>query len=1663
MSFAAVQIQRFRGRPLPRICIRGVSMKIRAALVFAVLFALRVSADFPAPSVPNKPMFGKKTYNAAAGSQAVAHEVVAANTSCDLPDTQYTLVVTNGNADGTGKAASGTISVNGTDMAGAELAAGAATITKNVTLSGATNTIDVTINAPAGAAAVVGVEIWRKPSLPVLPPVPYSVTSGTKSFGMQFDAVDPGYPATLIVTRTAGLAVNDTITVKLNGTAIVTRADFTVSPQTVRKPVTLQEVGNLLTTDIGAGSHSASVTVEVRQTGDGHYPEITLGAIPAVVGTTPFTLTGTFSDTGGCGSVTLNGSVPLTVAANGTFSTSLALVHGANNIVLTGYDCAGNAVQTDQKVLFYDTDPPVITMTKPVAGSFTKSTTVAVSGKVTDDGPLPATLKVNGVSVTVSFSGSFSTNATVAAGDGAKTITLVATDRVNRSTTLAVPVTLDATPPSVTATLSPAPTTNGWNAPGAVVTFTCSDSGSGIATCPAPVTVTQSGASQAISGTATDVAGNTAVATRTVNVDGNAPQVTITAPPAAVRATPYALHGNVSDALSGVAAVSCNGVAGTTNGSTFDCSVPLVPGDNALTVAVTDRIGNSAAATSSLLFDQRAPSIAIATPAGGSTVNGATVTVSGSASDDDQLASLRIGGTGVTLDAAGGFTRDVSLVQGDNAVTIDATDRAGNTASTVVHVNRFVVPVVTIASPADLVVLQSSTITVTGTVSDPQATVVVNDITASVSGTNFTAAGVALAQGRTVVTANASSPSGGTATTSINVYRDSIPPRVAVYSPDDNATVYASPIALSGMVDDIVVGTINARQMHVTVNGREAEVSNRAWLLRDLALTPGANTITIAATDEGGNTTVLSHHVTFAPPPPLPHLELVSGNGQTARIATLLTNPIVAHAVAPDGSAMPNAMLTFEVIDSDGTLTAGGTTARVVTVPSDAAGNAAAQWTLGHRAGSGNNRVQIRAAGFAAPIEATATAQPATPHLVVVDSGNNQFGVAGDALPRPLVAIAVDEGNNRLADVPVTFTVVDGGGTFNGQPSLVVNTDSDGRAVARPALGPNAGEDNNRFTAVASGASANATFVASGRAAGPVAMTSVTGVILDNTSVPIAGVSVRIEGTTLTAQTDAQGQFTIGSAPVGYVKLFVDGSTAQRPGTWPTLEYALYTLPGVDNSVGMPIYLLPIDTTRGVFVDDTNGGTLTLPELPGFSLKVAAGSVTFPGGGRTGTVSATLVHADRIPMAPGFGQQPKFIVTIQPAGAHFDPPAPLTFPNVDGLKPGASTEMYSFDHDLGQFVSIGTGTVTADGSTIKSDPGVGLIKAGWHATGGPQPPGATAACGPCNHVVDNACAIDAGQNRHPCPDDGDPSTIDVCMSGECKHLKPTVTVELTSPQDHFVIHPDSQPPNIVATAHVDVPGVGNFDAGAVIKWKAHIYWDPPVRPRVEVRLAPGDSGTVWRFAQPNAGGNLEVTATLIRNGRETVTSRPARETISGSFSGIQPVLDNIDVVVDFAGQGAADRLKLIACHESAQSLNNFNPALHNTPLIGGDRKGVGIMQVTPGDDDPPAPIDVYWDWRANVNVGLSIWYQKTRESNNSIAGARSAHPGLRDLTAAERLDDITRRYNGGKQYEYNAATNDWKEITNHPQNELYVCRVKFESDCYSGATRQTNVCNPPQH
>ena len=862
---------------------------------------------------------------------------------------------------------------------------------------------------------------------------------------------------------------------------------------------------------------------------------------------------------------------------------------------------------------------------------------------------------------------------------------------------------VDDDAPVITATAAPPPNAAGWHNGSVTVSFACDDATSGIASCPAAVVAAAEGADQVISGTARDVAGNTATARVTLDIDRTAPVITIASPAegATVSGTQVTVTGQVADALSGATHVACNGTRTPVTGGQFTCTVAVTGGENVLSFAATDAAGNS------------------------------------------------------------------------------------GTASRTIRVTT--TPVVTITEPAPFSFVNISPITVRGTVSDRNATVTVGGIATPLSNGVFSVQ-VPLVEGNNNVTAVAQSATGEAGTGSVQVTLDTTPPHVTIYTPADGTVTTDPAITISGLVNDIVVGTVNDQQAQVTVNGVAARVANRSFVAANVPLALGENLIRATARDRVGNAytaqiTVRRETAAGA------RIETVSGDAQSAAIGAILPQPLTVRLVTAAGQPAANQSVVFRVVQSDGTLgdVAGSNAGRhSVAVTSDQNGLARVRYRLGTSAGAGNNRVEATATGFTGTASFVVSATAGTPVRVNVDAGVGQTGTITQPLTFPFVVVVTDAGNNRLAHVPVTFRVREGGGSFAGVDSVTATTDSDGRALAVLTLGREPGYDNNVVEATVSGAGTPAVFSASAKAAGNAADTRISGVVVDNSNLPLPGATLRLYrayqasnsnipipiGQTVVS--DAQGRFVMTSVPVGAFKLVADGTTIRRPGVaYPSVEYDIVTVSGQDNTVGMPIYLPALDTVNRLCVSETVGGTLTLPSVPGFSFTVAAASATFPGGSRSGCITVTPVHGDKVPMVPGFGQQPRFVITIQPAGTHFNPPAQIAFPNVDGLAPRQVTEMYSYDHDLSAFVAIGSATVSADGAVIRSDPGVGVLKAGWHCGGNPNPTGTAATCPECQKCENGNCVPDPAQNGN------------TCENNECKECKDGSCVNRTSQPQPF--------------------------------------------------------------------------------------------------------------------------------------------------------------------------------------------------------------------------------------------------------------------------------------
>ena len=102
------------------------------------------------------------------------------------------------------------------------------------------------------------------------------------------------------------------------------------------------------------------------------------------------------------------------------------------------------------------------------------------------------------------------------------------TDLAGNSTSAVVSnVNIDKTAPSINALRNPPPNANGWNNTDVTVDFDGADALSGIASVSGPVTVSTEGANQIVTGTATDLAGNTTSTSVSVSVDKTAPELFI--------------------------------------------------------------------------------------------------------------------------------------------------------------------------------------------------------------------------------------------------------------------------------------------------------------------------------------------------------------------------------------------------------------------------------------------------------------------------------------------------------------------------------------------------------------------------------------------------------------------------------------------------------------------------------------------------------------------------------------------------------------------------------------------------------------------------------------------------------------------------------------------------------------------------------------------------------------------------------------------------------------------------------------------------------------------------------------------------------------------------------------------------------------------------------
>lgn len=233
---------------------------------------------------------------------------------------------------------------------------------------------------------------------------------------------------------------------------------------------------------------------------------------------------------------------------------------------------------------------------------------------------------------------------------------------------------------------------------------------------------------------------------------------------------------------------------------------------------------------------------------------------------------------------------------------------------------------------------------------------------------------------------------------------------------------------------------------------------------------------------------------------------------------------------------------------------------------------------------------------------------------------------------------------------------------------------------------------------------------------------AVTGQILTAEAIPrpIPGVTV-VLGTAFVL-TDAAGNFVLLSPPAGPNMLFVDGRTASTPeAQFPIVEVQVNVAATGPTRVPFPIYLPKLDTENVIPLPvDANGFTTqevkaTTPRIPGLEVTVPAGTrIIGPDGNPVTELIITPVPVNRTPMPFPAGVAPPMLFAIHPGGSVPSQPLPISFPNATQAAPGTTADLYYFDLSIGAWNVWGTGTVSADGRQVVSDPGYGLPRLAWH-------------------------------------------------------------------------------------------------------------------------------------------------------------------------------------------------------------------------------------------------------------------------------------------------------------------------------------------------------------
>lgn len=548
---------------------------------------------------------------------------------------------------------------------------------------------------------------------------------------------------------------------------------------------------------------------------------------------------------------------------------------------------------------------------------------------------------------------------------------------------------------------------------------------------------------------------------------------------------------------------------------------------------------------------------------------------------------------------------------------------------------------------------------------------------------------------------------------------DNDPPIISITSPANGATVSTSSVSVTGTVTDALSGVASA-----TCNGATATIQGSSFSC-SITVTSGANTITVSATDNAGNTSSASESVTFsnAAAPTITSFAPTSGP-----IGTEIT--LTGSNFTASGTATPQVALSQQGGGSIGAPVASFTATSIsFVIP----------------AGATSGAVTVTANGQSAT--STASLSVVASSSFSVSAGPTSANVQQGTSTAYSVTLSSSSGFSQLASLSVTG--VPTGVTTKFTPSQITAGQSSILTVTAPA-GQTVGNATLTISASATVDGISTTQSASVSLAVQTVTTSLIGRTVESNSneTPIPGIIMTMLGvddagnpTGCSGQTrsDAAGNFAftnLGTSCLGRQLVGFDGNSATDGEKYAGINLA-YTLVAGQITGPELVHMPDISDAETIMVQQNASvdQTFSYSTIPGVTVTVYAGTtLTMPDGTQPNPfpMAAVLVPVDRLPDTPSptAGTLRASIVAFQPANTTSSLPVSVTFPNVVNNPPGVNMELDTLDPVVGELVKYGTGTVSADATEIVPDPDpahpghrFGISHFDWHGPMAPAPNG----------------------------------------------------------------------------------------------------------------------------------------------------------------------------------------------------------------------------------------------------------------------------------------------------------------------------------------------------